>query len=48
MFPELIFVAANGRKKNFLVAYFFRKQLDYMTDHLATYGKEYPIDKHEK
>ena len=27
MFPELIFVAANGRKKNFLVAYFFRKQL---------------------
>ena len=26
----------------------FREQLDYMTNHLDTYGKEYPIDKHEK
>ena len=25
-----------------------REQLDYMTSHLDTYGKEYPIDKHEK
>jgi len=25
-----------------------KEQLDYMTSHLDTYGKEYPIDKHEK
>merc|ERR1711997_1132420 len=25
-----------------------KEQLNYMTSHLDTYGKEYPIDKHEK
>merc|ERR1712141_119837 len=25
-----------------------QEQLDYMSNHLDTYGKEYPIDKHEK